>query len=77
MAKTKHYPNWDFVDRLTKELKKKKITQTSLATKIGVERKTVCGWCNGFSSPDIIKFGEICKILNVSSDYMLYGQKAG
>lgn len=73
--KTKHYPNWEFADRLAEELKKNKMTHTKIAKLIGVDRKTVGGWCGGFSSPDIVKFGQICKILKVSSDYMLYGEK--
>ncbi len=74
--KTKHYPNWEFTERLSEELARKKMSKKALAGRIGVERKTVYGWCNGVSSPDIVMFGKICKILHVSSDYMLYGEKA-
>ena len=65
----------DFGERLSKVMKEKKITQKELAKKIGLTREAVANYTsNEQSIPTTGKLMKICKALDCSSDYLLFGK---
>ncbi len=46
-------------------------TQTDLAKKLGTTQDTVSLWELNKSLPDILMLVKICKLFNVSADYLL------
>ena len=56
---------------LTIFLKQKKMTQKSLAQRLGLSQTAVTNWVKGKNSPDIDTLLEICSILEVSINEML------
>jgi transcriptional regulator with XRE-family HTH domain len=60
-----------FADRLKQVLKEKRIQQKELAMKLGISDRTVNSYCNGKSFPSLDALGEICRILDVSSDFLI------
>lgn len=72
----KHYSQTvGFADRLAKTMHDKEINNTQLAYKIGMERKSVSYWVNGYSMPNSLILARICKVLDVSADYLLFGER--
>lgn len=47
-------------------LRVKKITQKTIANKLGIAQSTVSGWIQGHCSPDIETLAKVCDILNVT-----------
>lgn len=64
-----------FPDRLKKALKEKDMTYMEFARRIGCDKKTVYNWIEGISSPDMVSIEKMCKILRVTSDYLIFGEK--
>lgn len=72
-----------FGDRLRNRMKEKGVTMPALAVglkprKNGVlegdlGRAAVYGWINGNGFPNVIQLAAICKKLDISSDYLLFG----
>lgn len=60
-----------FSTRLKYVLAMKKITQTELSKRIGVNRETISRYISGKSSPRIEDLTKIVNVLEVSSDYLL------
>lgn len=77
MCRMKKYPLVGFAKRLNNAFLASGLSQAKLAEKIGVERKTVINYLYGVSEPQASILGKICKILNVSADYLLFGNKEG
>ena len=75
MAKKHYNQTVGFADRLSKSMKTKNINNTKLAEMIGMERKAVSMWVNGYSMPNSLILARMCKVLNVSADYLLFGEK--
>ena len=75
MAKKHYNQTVGFADRLSKSMKTKNINYTKLAEMIGMERKTVSMWVNGYSMPNSLILARMCKVLNVSADYLLFGER--
>lgn len=75
MCKTKYYQLTGFSERLYCELLRSGLTQAELANRIGVERKSISNYIHGVSDPQSSVLGKICKQLNVSADYLLFGNK--
>ena len=72
----KHYNQTvGFADRLTKSMYDKEVNNTQLAKKIVMERNAVAMYVNGYSMPNSLILARICKVLNVSADYLLFGEK--
>lgn len=72
----KHYNQTvGFSDRLNQILYDRNISAQKLAKLVGMERKTVYTWTNGYSMPNSLILARICKVLNVSADYLLFGEK--
>ena len=60
-----------FAERLTEELKVKEISQNKFATRMQTNQQTVNRWCNGVNEPSYDTLIQICKELEISSDYLL------
>lgn len=72
----KHYNQTvGFADRLVKAMYDNKVNNKQLAERIGMERKAVSMWVNCYSIPNSLILARICKVLNVSADYLLFGEK--
>ena len=63
----------EFISSLRKE---KGLTQTELAQKLNISNRTVSKWENADGYPDITILPELSKILGVSVDELLNGEKA-
>lgn len=64
-----------FPERLQKAMDDKGINQKELARKIGCDKKAPMTWLQGASTPNVVYFARMCKILGVSAQYMLYGEE--
>ena len=72
----KHYNQTvGFADRLNEAISDIGMPQKQLAENIGMERKAVSMWVNGYSMPNSLILARICKVLNVSADYLLFGKR--
>ncbi len=60
-----------FAQRLKEMLNDKKMSQSGLARFLKVRQQTVNSWCNAVSCPDFYTLIELCKLFDVSSDYLL------
>lgn len=67
--------NNNFSEKLLTIRKEKHLTQVELAKKLGVSQVAIHNWENGKRLPSLNKFNNICKVLNVSSEYFLGGKK--
>ena len=55
--------------------KLKKMTQAELGEKLGVSDKSVSKWENGKCMPDLSLFPELCKILDITINDLMSGEK--
>ena len=69
--KTQRYSPIIFQERLREEIKKSGLTGKEIALAAGIDRKCITAYKYGDYIPNIVVFMKICKILNVSADYML------
>lgn len=53
----------------------KKMTQAELGEKLGVSDKSVSKWENGKCMPDLSLFPELCKILDITINDLMSGEK--
>ncbi len=60
-----------FSERLTAELKVCGFTQKQLAEKLKIDPANITNWKKGTNIPSLEVFYELCKILDVSADYLL------
>lgn len=60
-----------FSERLYECRKEKGLSQTALAEILGVQQSCISKWERGATAPDPEDIAKICKILDVSSDYLL------
>ena len=63
-----------FAENLKRFRKERDITALQLAELLNVAPTTVSTWERGKSYPDLLKFVELCRVLSVSSDEMLFGR---
>lgn len=61
-----------FIKKLRKE---KKLTQSELATKLGVTDKSISNWENGKNMPDLSLFKPLCEILDITINDLISGEK--
>ena len=59
--------------RINAEIKKKNLSKAEVARRCGFDRKILFGNRN----TGIVYFSSICKVLKVSSDYLLFGKEHG
>jgi len=67
----KIYPDATFADKLKGAWLRSGLTAEQLANKVGVERKSIYNYCNGYSSPNSVTLMWLCRALDVSADYLL------
>ncbi len=60
---------------IAEERKKKRITQAQLAQELGVTDRSVSNWENGKNMPDLSLFKPLCKILDITINELLSGEK--
>lgn len=58
-------------DRINDEVYRQNKTKKDIAERCGFNRKVL----NGYENPSIPHFALLCKELNVSADYLLFGKK--
>ena len=52
-------------------------TQKYLAQKIGAKHNSVSNWENGLNMPDPVTIESICKVLDITPNYLLMGDELG
>lgn len=62
---------------IAKLRKRNNLTQTELAKKLNISDKTVSRWENGVGFPDVTIFPELSKVLGVTVDYLMTGERKG
>lgn len=55
--------------------KQKKMTQAELGEELGVTEKSISNWENGRNMPDLSLFKPLCKILDITINELLSGEK--
>lgn len=58
-------------ERINDEILKQHKTKIGIAQRCGFNKKTLFGYCN-ISLPNLAK---LCKEMNVSADYLLFGER--
>lgn len=58
-------------ERINEEIKEQKLSKAEVARRCGFDRKNLFGNRN----IGIVYFSLICKVLKVSSDYLLFGEE--
>lgn len=59
-----------FSEKIIQARKAKALTQEDLAEAVGVSRQAVSKWETGEANPDLDKLVSICKVLDLSMDYL-------
>lgn len=68
--------NQEKIGKFIKTLRKeKKLTQSELATKLGVTDKSISNWENGKNMPDLSLFKLLCEILGITINDLISGEK--
>ena len=60
-----------FQERIREELKHCGLTQKQLAEQLGVDPANITNWKTGKNIPSVETLYALCKLLNVSADYLL------
>ena len=60
-----------FFERFALELEGCGMTQSELAEKLNMDKSNITNWKQGKYVPSLETFYELCKILDVSADYLL------
>ena len=60
-----------FQERISLELKSSKLTQKQIAEKLKIDNSNITKWKNGDSVPSLEIFYELCRLFEVSADYLL------
>ena len=61
----------DFKNRLNEILKTQKLKQVDIAKALNVSKQCVNDYTTGKTKPSIDTLYELCKVLDVSADYLL------
>ena len=60
-----------FQERFALELKGSKFSQTEIAEKLGIDKGNISKWKKGENIPSLEVFYELCRLLEVSADFLL------
>jgi len=60
-----------FSTRLKELRLENNLTQAQLAQQLNVSQRSISSWETGFRQPDYELLEKICKLFNVSADYLL------
>lgn len=75
MGKIKHYQPIEFNTRLHDAYIKSGLEITEIAKKTGISRSTIYGILYYGQTSNVTTIGKIAKLLNVSLDYLVYGEE--
>lgn len=64
-----------FPERLELTIAKRNISCKKLADRVGIRRGTLYGYVHGDFMPNTVIFARLCKELNVSADWLLFGEE--
>ena len=68
---SKHYNTLHgFAERLNSSIN---MPITHLACKVGIGKKSIYKYINGETMPNSVILARLCKVLNVSADWILFG----
>ena len=76
MSSVKQYPPVGFSERLYNAWVNSGLDLTELSRRSGVARSSLYYYMYDGVSPNISVFARICKVLKVSSDFILFGKEA-
>ena len=62
-------------ERIIQARKQAGLTQEQLGEKLGVSRQAVSKWESGQANPDVAYITEMCKLFEVTSDWLLLGKE--
>ncbi|MDD4316628.1 MAG: helix-turn-helix transcriptional regulator [Clostridia bacterium] len=60
-----------FIKRLKEARQEKKLTQAEMANLLNISKTGYAGWEQGRTEPNLDMLSKLCKILNVSADYLI------
>lgn len=75
MSQIKHYQLIGFNTRLYDAYIKSGLEVTEISKKIGISRSTFYNILYYGQTPNVTTIGKIAKLLNVSLDYLVYGEE--
>lgn len=58
-------------DRLREEIKHSKLSTVEIAARVGISSEMVTQYCTTKKLPSLETFATLCKVLDVSADYIL------
>ena len=58
-------------ERLREEIRHSKLSTVEIAARVGISSEMVTQYCTTKKLPSLETFAALCKVLDVSSDYML------
>lgn len=61
-------------ERIIQARKQAGLTQEQLGEKLGVSRQAVSKWESGQANPDVTYIAEMCRLFDVSADWLLLGK---
>lgn len=67
--------NMTFGKRLTTLLVERGWSQSTLGDMIKYDKSTVSRWCMDDAEPRLTAITSLCKVFNVSADYLLFGKE--
>lgn len=62
-------------ERLEYIIKKRGISNYKIAKDLGISQSTIKNWITGNSNPTLDKFIELLQLIEVSADYLLFGDE--
>lgn len=75
MPKTKNYMPKEFGERIKNLMIEKNITIKELCIDSKLTRFTLCNYINKNVNPSAYNLIKLCNALNVSADYLLFGEE--
>ena len=66
----------DFGSRLKLSIKQSPYTQKSICSQLSISEDSLSNYVKGRSLPNTQTLAELCELLNVSSDYLIFGKKS-
>lgn len=73
LGNQKYEPPKGFIERMEQKVDEKQITYKDLAQQCGVGVRTINDYRNGVTIPNITVLSKMCIVLDVSADYLLFG----
>ena len=73
--KRKQYPHYEIGKRLEDLMYDQNISDSTLAKRIGKNRKTLLAYRHNESEMGIVTLMKICSVLGTTPNYLLYGKE--